>query len=806
MVKAVTPIPFVKARFFDRCGKPLAGGKVYTYEANTTTPKVTYKDPYGLTPNTNPIILDAAGEADIYLDGTYRIRITDRNDVLVNDVAKIGSWFSDNLQDSLDNVSSAMEESLKPTLQNLNDTVDAAQVEINRRMFLLDAAIAAAAAAGAGAKGWTTALIEEDGLTQQVINSLNIRCVESVADLASIKNPREGQVVFVKSYYANQTKGAHHRIYKSAQAASNNGTTVINGWEIHFNTINYISTHAIGLKTGQSCVLAIRAAIAHLNSKGGGTLNIEDGEYLLDAANLRIINSADGKYTNVRAWFTIESNITISGSSKYAILKVEDNIINLDKDKLSPKGYQVFVDNKKTDNVKFNGFTIDCNGYKNLLVAPDQRTFEAAAHVIYFYQTTNVTMTDMMIKNHSGSNPIVFDYYCQLIKISNCVFAEMGMKGVGNTHQTDHSTIYIACDNYEVSNNQFINTDTGKYAGCTAIEVHGSHASVYGNVIKNFDNPFIQAAVPEKCIDLKFFNNNCTGVASAISLWARKDKDIVAYVSNNTFEFLKDVTLKTSVLTTSGTITDYHTGYAECYLANNKFIGNGTTVYGKGGRLDVLTSLNNTFEKLKTGMYINKASNSKQTRFIFKDTYINCSFDTFMRFEESAWGYTPEDAAQAERLVTADDNFTVDIDCSFVKQQTPFDFINSTQLRWLRMTGRVVLNSDNKVRVYNGSFNYPSFTFEVKALDVLGLHNEGMPVNVVGKFTVADGAYYEKLKGKTRILSRRYASTKPTVSQSGEDNAGDIVYNTNPVDCVGWICTRTTADADTWKPFGAITA
>ena len=96
MVKAVTPIPFVKARFFDRCGKPLAGGKVYTYEANTTTPKVTYKDPYGLTPNTNPIILDAAGEADIYLDGTYRIRITDRNDVLVNDAAKIGSWFSDN--------------------------------------------------------------------------------------------------------------------------------------------------------------------------------------------------------------------------------------------------------------------------------------------------------------------------------------------------------------------------------------------------------------------------------------------------------------------------------------------------------------------------------------------------------------------------------------------------------------------------------------------------------------------------------------------------------------------------------------
>ena len=659
--------------------------------------------------------------------------------------------------------------------------------------------------AGAGANGWTTDLVEEDGLTQRVINALNIRCVGSVADLTSVKNPRDGQIVFVKSYYANVNTGTHHRIYRLSKAAVNNGTTCINGWELYFSGTKYISTAAVGLKTGQSCVKAIRDSIAFLNSKGGGTLNIEDGEYLLDAANLTVKNSANNLYTDERYWFLAADNITIQGTRK-AVLKVEDNIINLDKDKLTPKGYQIFIDNYKTVNFTIKGFTIDCNGANNLLAAPSERTHEAAAHVIYFYQTTNVTMTDMMIKNHSGSNPIVFDYYCQLVKISNCVFAEMGMKGVGNTHQTDHSTIYIACDNYEVSNNQFINTDTGKYAGCTAIELHGSYASVYGNTIKNFDNPFIQAAAPAKCLDVKFFNNNCTGVVSAISLWGGGNNDIKAYITNNTFEFLKDTTLETSVLTTMGTITDYHTGYAECYMANNTFIGNGTTVYGRGGRLDVLTSLNNTFENLKTGMFIGKASNSKQTRFIFKDVYVNCSFNTFMRFEESAWGYTPQDAAQAERLTTADDNFTVDIDCSFIKQQTPFDFINSTQLRWLRMTGRVVLNSDNKIRVYNGPFNHVRFNFEVKALETTGAHNEGVPENIVGKFTAADGTYYEKLKGRIRMLSRRYADAKPTVSQSGADIQGDIVYNTNPVDCVGWICTRSSTGADTWKPFGVITA
>ena len=213
MVRAVTPIPFVKARFFDRCGKPLAGGKVYTYEANTTTPKVTYKDPYGLTPNTNPIILDAAGEADIYLDGTYRIRITDRNDVLVNDVEKIGSWFSDNLQDTLDNISGAMDDALKPILQNL------------------DEAINAAAAAGAGANGWDANLVAYGEITQKQIND----GLESIAQLIAVKNPRNGMRVYVKGYHKptlfvelNPYKGGNLFVYDATVSrAKHDGGTVI---------------------------------------------------------------------------------------------------------------------------------------------------------------------------------------------------------------------------------------------------------------------------------------------------------------------------------------------------------------------------------------------------------------------------------------------------------------------------------------------------------------------------------------------------------------------------------------------------
>lgn len=71
-----------KFQAFDANGDPLAGGKVYTYDAGTTTPRATYTDQSGGTPNANPVILDAAGTAHIWLDGeAYKFVVTDSADV-----------------------------------------------------------------------------------------------------------------------------------------------------------------------------------------------------------------------------------------------------------------------------------------------------------------------------------------------------------------------------------------------------------------------------------------------------------------------------------------------------------------------------------------------------------------------------------------------------------------------------------------------------------------------------------------------------------------------------------------------------
>lgn len=70
--------PTAKAQFIDAAGIPLAGGFLYTYEAGTTTPQATYTDSTAATANSNPIVLDSRGEANIWLSSAnYKFKLTD---------------------------------------------------------------------------------------------------------------------------------------------------------------------------------------------------------------------------------------------------------------------------------------------------------------------------------------------------------------------------------------------------------------------------------------------------------------------------------------------------------------------------------------------------------------------------------------------------------------------------------------------------------------------------------------------------------------------------------------------------------
>lgn len=77
--------------FVDINGKPLVGGKLYTYLAGTSTPATTYRDIEGTDANENPIVLNGRGECVCFLDcsKTYKVVLKDSHDVVI--------WSQDNV-------------------------------------------------------------------------------------------------------------------------------------------------------------------------------------------------------------------------------------------------------------------------------------------------------------------------------------------------------------------------------------------------------------------------------------------------------------------------------------------------------------------------------------------------------------------------------------------------------------------------------------------------------------------------------------------------------------------------------------
>lgn len=84
----ISPVGGVAAQFFTNTGAVLTGGKLYTYQAGTTTPQTTYTTSAGNVARTNPIILDAAGRVpsggEIWItSAAYKFVLTDSTDVLI---------------------------------------------------------------------------------------------------------------------------------------------------------------------------------------------------------------------------------------------------------------------------------------------------------------------------------------------------------------------------------------------------------------------------------------------------------------------------------------------------------------------------------------------------------------------------------------------------------------------------------------------------------------------------------------------------------------------------------------------------
>ena len=86
-----TVMPTPIQQFFDDDGTVCSGCKLYTYGAGTSTPQATYTDVALSSAHTNPIILDAAGRATIFLSAaSYKFLLTDASEATI--------WTQDHIQ------------------------------------------------------------------------------------------------------------------------------------------------------------------------------------------------------------------------------------------------------------------------------------------------------------------------------------------------------------------------------------------------------------------------------------------------------------------------------------------------------------------------------------------------------------------------------------------------------------------------------------------------------------------------------------------------------------------------------------
>lgn len=80
-------------------------------------------------------------------------------------------------------------------------------------------------------KGWSADFVVDGNETQHQINNQTVRHVESISDLIAINRPKDGQVVFVKSYNTGQKEGGDFFEYKSSRQLENDGVSIFKGWE-----------------------------------------------------------------------------------------------------------------------------------------------------------------------------------------------------------------------------------------------------------------------------------------------------------------------------------------------------------------------------------------------------------------------------------------------------------------------------------------------------------------------------------------------------------------------------------------------
>ncbi|APU97134.1 hypothetical protein BV902_12885 [Sphingobacterium sp. B29] len=220
--------------------------------------------------------------------------------------------------------------------------------------------------------------------------------------------------------------------------------------------------------------------------------------------------------------FVMISNLTVNGNG--AILKLQDHVLDT-----AAANVKFIYAEGPINNFKVFNLTLDFNGVNNFVPGVKMNFCIAIG---CFFNSDGIIISGNTILNNPARQSLLFGdgvqgKFANNILITDNVFKNFGNAISGNNSQDDHSVIYLCGENPIVTNNSFINERDfiaeRLMPLSTAVELHSSASVVTGNVIKNFKQAFVIAAMNEDQKSSIYANNVCNNIGRLAEVWSKNN-------------------------------------------------------------------------------------------------------------------------------------------------------------------------------------------------------------------------------------------------------------------------------------------
>lgn len=276
---------------------------------------------------------------------------------------------------------------------------------------------------------------------------------------------------------------------------------------------------------------AIQAALNYAATQGNSDVYLPNGAYLLDRPRPLPLG--------LFSLLTIQSGVNVVGEDRQrSTLRVADHLNGSQTELIGPNVYKFpqylvltpgpgdgpNIATTPLVQCRFNNFTIDHNGINNGYTLPALATARAG-HFNWGFGTrgvvSDIDIDGVTFLNNPGMQnisimPITGLDFSQRVSIKNCVFRNAADAIPGNT-ATDHSSIYLKANNWDISDNVFQCDTPSIYA--TAIEIYGANGFVGGNTVDKFAKGLNLVGSVHDLRDVLICDNRIRNVNAGMDMW-----------------------------------------------------------------------------------------------------------------------------------------------------------------------------------------------------------------------------------------------------------------------------------------------